>query len=92
MTLDQIAQAAIVVSCFITSWCLGSREKQHRRWGYLASLAGQPFWLTTEWLHGQWGMLGLSFWFIFTGIRGYRNNRDAPTTCSDMPQVTSPVL
>ena len=77
-TTTLVAQAGIVVSCFATSWWLGGRDKKHRRWGYLASLAGQPFWLVTEWIHAQWGMFALTFWFIYTGVRGYRNNMETP--------------
>lgn len=77
-TTTLVAQAGIVMSCFATSWWLGGREKKHRRWGYAASLAGQPFWLVTEWIHAQWGMFALTFWFIYTGVRGYRNNMETP--------------
>lgn len=36
------------------------------RWGFIVSLAGQPFWLRATWRARQWGMLALSIWF--TGV------------------------
>lgn len=33
------------------------------RWGFLAALAGQPFWIVETWTAGQWGMYLLACWY-----------------------------
>jgi hypothetical protein len=66
-------QATILVLSGLAIWLVGHRSASVRRWGYVAGLAGQPFWLWTTWNAGQWGLLVLSIWYTWAWTRGVIN-------------------
>jgi hypothetical protein len=55
--MDHIAQAAIMLFGGLGVWLVGSRDPNVRKWGYLSALAGEPFWLYSAIVAGQWGVI-----------------------------------
>lgn len=53
--LDDLLQAGVLVFTVAALWLIG-KPGRLARWGYLAGLAGQPFYLTASWRADQWGM------------------------------------
>lgn len=48
---------------------------QWRFWGNVVGLAAQPLWLLSTWRHRQWGMLGLTVFYIGIWTAGlYRHH------------------
>lgn len=66
-------QAIILVLSGLAIWLVGHRSEQVRRWGYVAGLAGQPFWIWTTCAADQWGLLVLSIWYTWAWTRGVIN-------------------
>lgn len=66
-------QAIILILSGLAIWLVSHRSPSVRRWGYIAGLAGQPFWLFTTWQHEQWGLVALSIWYTWAWSRGVLN-------------------
>ncbi len=49
-------------------------SKKMFRYGFIAGLFGQPFWIYSSWSAGQWGIFLVSLWFTFFHCRGIWNN------------------
>jgi hypothetical protein len=49
-------------------------SKGHYKYGFLAGLAAQPFWLYASYQAKQWGIFVLSVWFTICYIRGIKNH------------------
>ena len=69
-------QAVILVLGAAAIWLVG-RKEAWRKWGYVAGLMSQPFWLYTTWTNGQYGMFILSVWYVYAWAQGWYNNRHA---------------
>jgi hypothetical protein len=52
--------------------------KTRFRYGFVAGLLGQPFWMYETFTKEQWGMLFVSLWFTVSHIRGIKNNFNLP--------------
>ena len=65
-----IAQAAIILFSCLSIWLLSRKHAGIRRWGYIAGLAGQPFWIYAALDSGQWGVFGVSLWFTYCHLSG----------------------
>lgn len=72
--METFIQFMILVTSLGSAWLLGAKEISQRRWGFVVSLIGQPFWFWTAWYHRQWGVLAGVFWFAFCGLRGIRSH------------------
>lgn len=70
---DFLVQSVIVLTSLGSAWFLGLNDPR-RRWGFVISLIGQPFWIWTAIQHRQWGVLFGAFWFAYCGIRGVRSH------------------
>lgn len=67
-----ISQVAILIFSSASIWAMAGIK--HRRLGFIFGLCGQPFWLYTTYVSGQWGMFVVSCWFTVNHIRGLVNN------------------
>jgi hypothetical protein len=59
-----------IIACSALSIYFLARPDRTRRYGFIASLCGQPFWIATSLAHGQYGITLLSGWFIYCNCRG----------------------
>lgn len=72
-SIDQIVcQMAILLFGCSAVWLVG-RAEAWRRWGYIAGLCAQPFWLFTSVKHDQWGIAILSLWYTYSWTQGIYN-------------------
>jgi hypothetical protein len=66
-----IQGALLIFSC--TSIFLFSTKKYYR-YGFIAGLCGQPFWIWTAWTTGQWGIFAVSIWYTVSYVRGLKTH------------------
>lgn len=64
-------QVIIMVCSGASIWALAGIK--HRGLGFVFGLIGQPFWIYTTFMSGQWGMFLVSLWFTGNHIRGLIN-------------------
>jgi hypothetical protein len=64
-----------IIACSALSIYFLSGTGPTRRYGFIASLCGQPFWIATSLAHGQYGITLLSTWFIYCNVRGLWRTR-----------------
>jgi len=50
-----------------------SRKEKWKRWGYIIGLCGQPFWIYMSINTHQWGLLALTFVYIYNWSMGIHN-------------------
>jgi hypothetical protein len=67
-----IVQVAILVFSALAIWLLSGRRPS--RWGWVAGLTAQPFWLYATWSASQWGMFANAVIFTVIYVRGLRNH------------------
>lgn len=67
-----IAQALILILSAAAIWLLSGKPPS--RWGWVAGLASQPFWLWETWHAEQWGMLANAAIFTVLYARGLANH------------------
>lgn len=70
--IETICQVAIMIFGCSSIWLI-SRKESWRRWGFILGLLGQPFWIYTSYIHAQWGVFALSFWFTYCWGSGVYN-------------------
>jgi hypothetical protein len=71
--MESIIQIIILVLSGLAVWLVSHSKARVRKWGYVAGLAGQPFWLFTTVQHEQWGLVVLSGWYTEAWARGVIN-------------------
>ncbi|MEW5745257.1 MAG: hypothetical protein AB1805_07475 [Nitrospirota bacterium] len=52
--------------------------KTRFKYGFIAGLLGQPFWIYETFTKEQWGMLIAALWFTASYIKGIKNNFNLP--------------
>jgi hypothetical protein len=67
-TLTQVFIALFGVSAIFFSQCATDRW---RRWASVCGLLGQPAWLISSFLAGQWGIFILSFLYAAAWCKGF---------------------
>lgn len=65
-----IPQVCILLLGGLAIWLVGRKNIRVRRWGYVAGLISQPFWLYAAWQAAQWGILALSCWYVYAWTDG----------------------
>lgn len=69
--LDTIAQTVIIFTGIGSMALVSSQEAKIRMYAGMIGLAGEPFWLTTAIIAGQWGVIllviayGINWWRVF---------------------------
>lgn len=78
--IDIISQTVIVFTGFLSMYLLSSQETKTRMYAGLIGLFGEPFWLTTAIINGQWGVIilvvvyGINWFRIFWfNYKAYKN-------------------
>lgn len=69
MDLDQLGIGLFGVTAI---WLSQDGREHVRKWGCIAGLAAQPFWLWTTIKHGQWVILGLTLFYTLSWLKGVR--------------------
>lgn len=72
ITLDAVLQALIAVLTIAGLWLVTSGGVD-ARWGFVVSLAAQPFWLYATWRKRQWGMWFVAVVYSAAWLRGIVN-------------------
>lgn len=72
-----IVQACIFIFGGAAIWLVGRRDPRLRRWGYIAGLASQPFWLIATIQANQPGMFLLSLFYAWAWADGIYNHWSA---------------
>jgi len=67
-----VVQVCILVFSSASIFFFSSKKKF--RYGFVAGLMGQPFWIYETWRAGQYGMFLVSVWFTAMQVRGIWNN------------------
>jgi hypothetical protein len=67
-----ISQIAIVIFSGLSIWAFAGK---HYRFGFIAGLCGQPFWIYATLDAGQWGGFLISLWFTYNHARGLWGHR-----------------
>lgn len=67
--IDQLALGALGGSAILLSQ---SQMSQQRRLAPVLGLLAQPFWFYTTYVHEQWAIFGLCFFYTFAWWRGFR--------------------
>jgi hypothetical protein len=67
--VDIICQTIIVFTGFTSMYLLSSQDARTRMWAGLVGLFGEPFWLITAVINGQWGVIIL---VVIYGINWFR--------------------
>lgn len=69
--MEQIGIAVFGVAAI---FFVGRKELKWRRWGYVCGLCSQPFWFYTTYVHKQWGIFALAFFYAIAWIVGFYNH------------------
>jgi hypothetical protein len=72
--MDFLAQFGIVVFGCSAVWLVGRKDKKISRWGYVAGLLSEPFWLYTAVSNDQWGIVVLAVWYTYAWGSGFLNH------------------
>lgn len=69
----EISQLGIMIFGCASIWLVG-RKGPLQRWGYIAGLCGQPFWIYTAFQADplQWGILVVVLWYTYAWADGIR--------------------
>jgi len=67
-----INQIAIIIFSCASVWLFST--KKHFRFGFVAGLIGQPFWIYSAVTTEQWGILVVAIWFSASHVRGIYNH------------------
>lgn len=67
-----IVQSAIVIFSCISITLFSSKTLY--KWGFVAGILGQPFWVYATFTTEQWGMLLVAVWFSISHLRGIFNH------------------
>ena len=66
---DVVLQVAIALLSLAAIMMISTTGPWHR-WGFVAGLISQPFWILATWRARQWGMFGLSVIYVFVWVFG----------------------
>jgi hypothetical protein len=70
MTFPQVMIFIFGVSAI---WLVG-RTDRWRRYGYIAGLLGQPFWIYHTFTTGQWMVLAICMFYLYSWAMGFYNH------------------
>lgn len=67
--MELLCQIAIVVFGLPAIW-LANRMESWKKWGCIVGMLGQPFWIYTTIVNKQYGMLFLTFCYVYAWGQG----------------------
>lgn len=74
MIPEWAVQSVILATSAISQYMYAFVDASKRRPAYVITLCAQPVWAYMSWVHGQWAVFILSFWFAYNAVRGIRNH------------------
>jgi len=75
----EIISQIIICACGASSVWLVARLDKWKKYGYIAGILAQPFWMYTTLSHKQYGISILSLWYSYSwglGIYNYCIKKD----------------
>lgn len=73
--MTQIIQMMILTLNGSSILFLSFKSNRVKRWGFLALILSEPFWMITSYRHNQWAIFILCFWYLIISVMGYYNHR-----------------
>ena len=67
--LDAIAQGIITCTGCLSLYLMASQAPRVRMWAAIVGLCGEPFWLLTAYINGQWGVVALAVVYAVNWVR-----------------------
>lgn len=67
--MDNLIQLAIVSLSGLAIWLATGDTKREKMTGASVGVIAQVFWIIDTVKHDQWGMVMLSFWYLFVFLR-----------------------
>ena len=71
---DYFSQAVITFTGFTAMYLLASQDPKTRMYAGIIGLCGEPFWLATALINGQWGIVALVFVYGVNWVRVVYSN------------------
>jgi hypothetical protein len=71
-TLDMICQI-MIFACGGGGIYMISRGDRFSKWGFVACMMAQPFWLASAWMSRSWGIFAVSAVYTLSYLNGIRN-------------------
>ena len=68
MLPESIIQPVILGGAIVNFFLLASEDARARRWGFLMILVLQVFWYMTGIRHAQWGLVGVTTWYVINSL------------------------
>lgn len=65
-----IVQGILLVMSGTAVWLLASKNERRQLVGCAIGVCGQPLWLWSTWIHGQWGIFLLACVFLYSYGKG----------------------
>jgi hypothetical protein len=80
---ENIVQAGALVFGCLQIWLLSLKRHKVNRWGWMAGIAAQPFFLISYIKHGQWGLIVLWSVYSYAILQGIWNHWIKPEKSDD---------
>jgi len=74
MTLDEISQLVITIGSIGVATLVSGKTNTIRRCGFTIAMLIQPAWIYTTYVHEQWGMLAVTFYYTYRNWCGWKNS------------------
>jgi hypothetical protein len=77
MTIDLnfITQSMIAVGSMLTATMISGKTNKIRKIGFTVALLIQPAWMYTTFVHEQWAMFAVTFYYTYRNYCGWKNNK-----------------
>ena len=72
--MDTLIQIGVVMTSAPAIWLVGRKSWRTRRLGYICGLLSIPFYFATTIPNGQWGMILITFWYMYSWASGLKNH------------------
>lgn len=72
--IDYLCQGVIICTGFTSLYLFASQDAKTRMWAGVIGLIGEPFWLTTAFINGQWGVVLLAMVYGVNWVRVIYSN------------------
>jgi hypothetical protein len=77
--VDHIVQVGILIFGCLQIWLLSLKRHHINRWGWIAGVVAQPFFLIAYLRGGQWGLMVVWCFYTYAILQGVWNHWIRPT-------------
>ncbi len=67
-------QIAIALTGAVAIWLSQQGNESLKKYACILGLIGQPFWFYATYKAEQWGIFGLTFFYTYSWLVGFKNN------------------